>query len=75
MEIRSAEIRLERWLTEAPHGRIFAVFGIRGVGKTALLKKVYNAYKVSGVFDHVIWVAVAQFSIQVLQSRMVLQST
>eukprot|EP00253_Pinus_taeda_P013709 PITA_13709 len=28
LEIRSAEIRLERWLTEAPGDRIFAVYGM-----------------------------------------------
>eukprot|EP00253_Pinus_taeda_P009811 PITA_09811 len=47
LEIRYAEIRLERWLTEAPGVRIFAVYGMGGVGKTALLKKVYNTYKTS----------------------------
>jgi hypothetical protein len=44
LEIKSAEIQLEKWLTEAPHDPVFAVYGMGGVGKSALLKKVYNTF-------------------------------
>lgn len=59
----SARMELEMWLTETPHVNVIGVYGIAGVGKTTLLQKVYNAFKVSNVFEVVIWVTVTQFPI------------
>jgi hypothetical protein len=37
-------------------------------GLCIVIFKIYNTYKVSNVFDHVIWVTVAQFSILQMQN-------
>jgi len=34
---------------------IIGVYGMGGVGKIILFKKVYNIYKVCNDFDYVIW--------------------
>lgn len=65
--IKLARRQLNRWFTESPQVRIIGVYGIEGIGKTTLLKQVYSNYKVSNVFDVVIWVTVAHFTIQELQ--------
>jgi len=60
--IESAQMQLQTWLGEAhPQARMIGVYGMGGVGKTSVLKVIYNNYKeVSGVFDEVIWVTVSQ---------------
>ena len=68
LEIKSAEAQLQNWVSEGPNVGVIGVYGMGGVGKTTLVKKVYNTYKVSNVFDHVIWVTVAQFSILQIQN-------
>lgn len=67
-DIEAAETQLQRWVLEAHHVRIIAIYGMGGVGKTTLLKKVYNTFKVSNHFDDVIWDTVAQFSIEQMQN-------
>lgn len=70
MDIQSAEAQLQTWLTEASQVRKIGVYGMAGVGKTTLLKFVHNFYKVSDVFDVVIWVTVSQvYEIRVLQRQ------
>lgn len=57
----SAETQLQTWITaEAPQVRRFGVYGLAGVGKTSLLKSVYNFSKVSHVFDVLIWLTVSR---------------
>jgi hypothetical protein len=68
LEIKSAETQLQSWVSEGPNVSVIGVYGMGGVGKTTLVKKVYNSYKVSNVFDHVIWVTVAQFPILQMQN-------
>lgn len=60
MGIKAVQMQLERWLTEAPRPRIIAVLGMSGIGKTTVLEMVYNKYKVSDIFDVVIWFTVGQ---------------
>lgn len=69
LKIKDAETQVVSWVTEASHGdlRTIGVYGMGGVGKTTLLKKVYNTVQVSHTFDHVIWATVAQFPIQRIQ--------
>jgi hypothetical protein len=69
-KIKFAEAQLQTWLTEDPNNGVIAVYGIRGVGKTSLLKTIYNSQKVSSVFDLVIWVTVSRnYTIPDLQCR------
>ena len=57
MDIQSVKTQLETLIdAEAPQFPIIVVFGMAGVGKTTLLKSVYNFYKVSDAFHIVIWV-------------------
>lgn len=67
LEIKSAETQLQSWVSEGPNVGVIGVYGMGGVGKTTLLKKVYNSFKVSNDFHDVIWVTVAQFSILQMQ--------
>eukprot|EP00253_Pinus_taeda_P008012 PITA_08012 len=70
LSINFAEAELQMWLTEAPNVAVIGVYGVLGVGKTSLLKIIYNTNKVSSVFDFVIWVTLSQeFKIQELQCR------
>lgn len=70
MDIQSAEAQLQTWLTEASQVCKIGVYGMAGVGKTTLLKSVHNFYKVSDVFDVVIWVTISQvYEIRVLQRQ------
>lgn len=70
--IRTAQDQLQIWLTD-PHcqSRVIGVYGMGGVGKTSLLKVIYNTYKkqVSGIFHVVLWFTVSQnFQIKELQA-------
>jgi len=49
---------------------MIGVYAMGGVGKTSVLKAVYNNYKkVRGVFDEVIWVTVSRnYEIENLQA-------
>jgi disease resistance protein RPS2 len=68
LEIKSAETQLQSWVSEGPNVRVIGVYGMGGVGKTTLLIKVYNTYKVCNVFYHVIWITVAQSPILQMQN-------
>lgn len=70
--IKSARERLQGWLEGAGReARVIGVYGKGGVGKTSLLKIIYNTYKkeVSRFFDLVIWFTVrGNFEIEQLQA-------
>eukprot|EP00253_Pinus_taeda_P007318 PITA_07318 len=68
--IKDGEMQLRRWLdNEDPQFRIMGVYGMGGIGKTALLKTIYNAYKTGKLFEAVIWTTVSQtYNIAALQS-------
>ncbi|XP_039140438.1 disease resistance protein RPS2-like [Dioscorea cayenensis subsp. rotundata] len=58
-----------RYLKENTAG-IVGIWGMRGVGKTILLRSINNEFihNKDGMFDHVIWVAVSQNNIEKVQS-------
>ena len=58
----SSNSKLQAWINgdQALQVRLIGVYRKVGVGKTSLLKKVYNLYMVSNVFTGVIWVTVSQ---------------
>ena len=62
------------WLTEPNfQPRLIDVYGMAGIGKTSLLKFIYNTYKkeVSVIFDFVLWFTISQnFHIKELQASM-----
>ena len=61
-------MQIEKLLSESSRVQMIDVYGTDGVGKTNLLKKIYNTHKeVSDAFDAVIWVIVARFPILKLQ--------
>lgn len=68
--IRSAQSKLETWLTEdSSNIRIIGVYGMGGVGKTSLLETINNSHKVGKSFDLIIWVTVSkEYNILDLQS-------
>jgi hypothetical protein len=70
-EIETAETQLKTWISaEPPEVRSICVYGMPGVGKTSLLQRVYNFYKVSNVFDVVIWLTVSRdYGVRDLQGR------
>jgi len=70
-EIETAETQLKTWISAEPSEvRLIGVYGMPGVGKTSLLQRVYNFYKVSNVFDVVIWLTVSRdYGIRDLQGR------
>lgn len=43
--IVSAQQQLQEWLTESPQARLIGIYGLGGIGKTALLKTVYESSK------------------------------
>lgn len=69
-EIKDGEMQLRRWLdNKDPQFSIMGIYGIDGIGKTALLKTIYNAYKTGKLFEAVIWTTVSQtYNIAELQS-------
>ena len=58
---KDVEIQLKIWLMETPQVGLIGVWGMGGIGKTTLLTKVYNYFKVKNIFDVVIWVTVSNF--------------
>lgn len=72
LRFRSAQGQLQAWLTEPQcPARVIGVYGMAGVGKTSLLKVIYNTYKqqVSGIFDVVLWFTVSDnFKVKELQN-------
>ncbi|KAM3696078.1 hypothetical protein ACJW31_06G011000 [Castanea mollissima] len=59
--IESHRDKLINWLIEGPSNRmVFSVVGIGGLGKTTLVKKVYDNNKVKSHFDCHAWITVSQ---------------
>uniref|UniRef100_A0A2N9FGY5 Uncharacterized protein n=1 Tax=Fagus sylvatica TaxID=28930 RepID=A0A2N9FGY5_FAGSY len=59
--IESHRNKLIDWLVELPSNHtVISVVGIGGVGKTTLVKKVYNNEKVAAHFDCCAWITVSQ---------------
>lgn len=58
--IKSAVSEVEERLTEDRNTRIIGVYGMGGVGKTALLQTINNSLKVRSSFDPIIWVTVSK---------------
>ncbi|XP_075670907.1 disease resistance protein RPM1-like [Castanea sativa] len=59
--IESHRDKLINWLIEGPsNSMVFSVVGIGGLGKTTLVKKVYDNNKVVSHFDCRAWIAVSQ---------------
>eukprot|EP01018_Ginkgo_biloba_P026275 Gb_08717 [translate_table: standard] len=59
-QIQSALTLFKRWLIEDAETRLIVVYGVGGVGKTSVLKHVYNSDDVQNAFDVVIWTSVSQ---------------
>eukprot|EP01018_Ginkgo_biloba_P006723 Gb_01077 [translate_table: standard] len=67
--IKSAQLKLQRWVLEDETARVISVYGMGGVGKTSLLKNVHNSEDVKRFFDVLIWATVSpNCSIKDLQS-------
>ncbi|GLJ10736.1 hypothetical protein SUGI_0134080 [Cryptomeria japonica] len=63
-------LELETWLLEDDSVRVVGVYGMPGVGKTAVLKQINNNGKVVKFFTPMIWVTVSRDSdISALQRR------
>ncbi|KAK4548103.1 hypothetical protein RGQ29_032813 [Quercus rubra] len=59
--IKSHRDKLINWLIEGPSNRmVFSVVGLGGLGKTTLVKKVYDNDKVAPHFDCRAWITVSQ---------------
>ncbi|GMY30895.1 disease resistance protein RPM1-like [Fagus crenata] len=59
--IESHREKLIKWLVEGSSNRlVFSVVGIGGLGKTTLVKKVYENDKVAAHFDSRAWITVSQ---------------
>ncbi|XP_023924946.1 disease resistance protein RPM1-like [Quercus suber] len=59
--IESYREKLINWLVEGPSNRmVISTFGIGGLGKTTLVKKVYENDKVRAHFDCHAWITVSQ---------------
>ncbi|KAL0000478.1 hypothetical protein SO802_014259 [Lithocarpus litseifolius] len=59
--IESHKDKLINWMIEGPSNRmVFSVVGIGGLGKTTLVKKVYDNNKVVPHFDCRAWITVSQ---------------
>ncbi|PHT31275.1 hypothetical protein CQW23_27612 [Capsicum baccatum] len=53
---------LDWLLSDDPRWKLLCVAGTRGIGKTALVKKVYNDASVKKHFDSLLWIDVSRFS-------------
>ncbi|KAM3201265.1 hypothetical protein P3L10_033628 [Capsicum annuum] len=53
---------LDRLLPDDPRWKLLCVAGTRGIGTTALVKKVYNDASVKKHFDSLLWIDVSRFS-------------
>ncbi|XP_023894886.1 disease resistance protein RPM1-like [Quercus suber] len=59
--IESPRAKLIKWLVEGPSKcKVFSVIGIGGLGKTTLVKKVFDNEKVATHFDCHAWITVSQ---------------
>ncbi|KAM4102582.1 hypothetical protein ACJW30_06G012100 [Castanea mollissima] len=59
--IESPRAKLIEWLVEGPSKcKVFSVVGIDGLGKTTLVKKVFDNEKVATHFDCHAWITVSQ---------------
>ncbi|KAM4092095.1 hypothetical protein ACB094_06G011200 [Castanea mollissima] len=59
--IESPRAKLIEWLVEGPSKcKVFSVIGIGGLGKTTLVKKVFDNEKVATHFDCHAWITVSQ---------------
>ncbi|KAL0000477.1 hypothetical protein SO802_014258 [Lithocarpus litseifolius] len=59
--IESPRANLIKWLVEGPSKcKVFSVIGIGGLGKTTLVKKVFDNEKVATHFDCHAWITVSQ---------------
>eukprot|EP01018_Ginkgo_biloba_P006690 Gb_18201 [translate_table: standard] len=59
-QIQSAQKELQSWLMEDVNASVIGVYGMGGIGKTSLLKNIYNNQEVRKFFDVVIWATVSQ---------------
>eukprot|EP01018_Ginkgo_biloba_P006688 Gb_18202 [translate_table: standard] len=60
LQIQSAQKKLQSWLMEDVKVHVIGVYGMGGIGKTSLLKNIYNNQEVRKFFDVVIWATVSQ---------------
>lgn len=68
--IQEAEKMVQTWVNMKDRQfLVIGIYGLGGIGKTSLLKKVYNTYKTRNVFQAVIWITVSQsFNILKMQN-------
>eukprot|EP01018_Ginkgo_biloba_P005009 Gb_09285 [translate_table: standard] len=59
-QIQSAQKQLQSWLMEDVNAHVIGVYCMGGVGKTSLLKNIYNNQEVRKFFSVVIWATVSQ---------------
>ncbi|CBI25487.3 unnamed protein product, partial [Vitis vinifera] len=57
----SMEILLEQLMKPDKGGSVVSIYGMGGLGKTTLAKKVYHHAQVRRHFDHVAWSSISQY--------------